>query len=432
MHAKSRISASVSATAVVIATAGLLAAGPSAAADCPDSTAITSNLTCTITGPAGQLAKYDVEVIGAGGGSNQGGDANDGGSGAIVTATLEIPTGSNLAITIGRGGATGTNLGPGSGGGGSTGLELGSTLLVEAGGGGGVGNYYGGGSGAANNTAAGGNAADNDYSGSPCLAPGSGGQGAPGTGAPGDGGLASGGNWTCSAMSAAGSDGQPASSDGSGGAGGATGLDQPGGSGGNGLSPGGNGGFYEAGDTYSGGGGGGGYGGGGGGTGDGSSSNTGGGAGGSYVNADYLVGSAAYAPSAPGSPGGGGDGAAAESGSDGQVTLTLKGYVPDESGLSVNALSASTKLPRAGRSVLVRSATISPAGAGAISSISVRCRPVTRGDIRWCVATSNRKTGRVVVHTLGMGKVRITVVIKTRSKSDSYQPQRWARTWTTR
>lgn len=431
MRNKTRIAASASATAIVIATAGLVFAGPSAAADCPDGTAITSNLTCTVTGPAGQLAKYDVEVIGAGGGSNQGGDENDGGSGAIVTATLEIPTGSSLDITIGRGGATGTNAGPGSGGGGSTGLEIGSTLLVEAGGGGGVGNYYGGGSGAANNTAAGGDAADNAYNGSPCLAPGSGGQGAPGTGAPGDGGLASGGDWTCPAMSAAGSDGQPASSDGSGGAGGATGVGEPGGSGGNGLSPGGNGGYHD-GPEYSGGGGGGGYGGGGGGTGDGSSSNTGGGAGGSYVNADYLVGSAAYEPSAPGFPGGGGDGESAESGSDGQVTLTLKGYVPDASGLSVNAVPASTKLPRAGRSVLVRSATVSPASAGVISSISVRCRPLTRGDVRWCVASMNRHTGRVVVRTLGMGKIRVTVVIKTRSKSASYQPQTWARSWTTR
>lgn len=253
----------------------------------------TSAGTETITVPDGAYA-IDIVVIGGGGGG--GGyttavplNGADGGSGAYLSASFDISNLDQLLVQVAAGGTGGNSglTGYSAGGGGYSAIFRGATrtasgvLIVAGGGGGGAAVYdsYIGGSGSSANTAAGGNGVGRNASG---------GEGADGTGSGGDGGVGIIGNGSAGSSWSVGG-----AVNGGGGAGNA------GGDGGDG------------------------YGGGGGGANDNISNFGGGGAGGSYVDTQYLIGSATFA-SATGANGAAGQGgtSAAQPGATGGV-----GYV---------------------------------------------------------------------------------------------------------
>lgn len=242
------------------------------------------------TVPAGVTSMQVIAIGGGGGGSgieSNSGIGSSGGSGAQVTATLSVTSGQVIALVVGGGGTGGLSepngiCGVGGGGGGASSIDVGNADQVIAGGAG-----AGGGGGSC---------------GSPGYFGGSGG-GAGGTGGAGagvyggaGGGGGIGGAAGSSFIGMAGGNG----SGGPGGAGGSNGTPYPGGAGGSGVGggAGGNGSFGS-------GGGGGGYGGG-------ASYEAGGGAGGSTSQSGTGYSAASNA------------GAAATSGGDGSIILTLQ------------------------------------------------------------------------------------------------------------
>lgn len=279
---------------------------PAEAATCSGQVAVGQTYTCgpqvagslQVTVPAG-VASVSVTATGGGGGKNAA--LGNGGSGAMVSATLAVTPGTVLTIYAGSGGGAGLggsgnvggagygaggNGGPfwgdgfgggyGGGGGGSSALLVGGAVAIVAGGGGGGGNYYGGSSGGANGGTT--SVAGSGGNGGGTCAVGGGGGNANGSGSAGT--TSGTGVTTASTSSYAGRGG---------------------------------GGTYGAGGASSGGGGGGGgYGGGGAGNWNGPSGGCtlagGGGAGGSYAPAGATFGSAANAGGVATS-GAGGDGA---------------------------------------------------------------------------------------------------------------------------
>lgn len=100
--------------------------------------------------------------------------------------------------------------------------------------------------------------------------------------------------------------------------------------------------------------------------------------------------------------------------------------------LKVNARSAK-KLANNKRTTVVKSAKVTPAADGKIKSITVRCAPKrqSRGDMRYCTYTKNKKSGKVTVTPLAGRGTTVKVTIKTKPKAGStYEPETWKRTWT--
>jgi len=245
----------------------------------------------TIAVPTGANA---IEVVVIGGGGGGGGELSGtfggaGGSGASASGTLTLSQGTTLLnVKVGGGGA-GQNSG-GQGGDFSR-LQTNSGVLLALAGGGGGGGF-------ADPDATGGDGSSSQ------------------TGAGGDGG---------DSQKGKGATGGSGGSAGLGGAGGEAKDDDDPTEGGRGSDYADDGeGAGGLGDGTSGGFGGDGYGGGGGG-GSGTSGRGGGGAGGSYVNTEFVIGSAVFATATgiPGSGGAGGTDGGGESGQTGSVTITF-------------------------------------------------------------------------------------------------------------
>jgi hypothetical protein len=192
----SRLLASVAGLASACAL-GLMNATPaSAAPTCTPAPVLGATVTCTfssggfteLTVPDGVFA-VSLDVAGGGGGRNS--TLSDGGSGALVRATVDVRPGQTLRVWVGGGGGMGTGgggLGFGNGGspagsfggagGGSSAVLLDGIVVVVAGAGGGGGsNSLGAGLGTGGSSLQ-----DGSSGGLGCLAPDAGGGGANGVG----------------------------------------------------------------------------------------------------------------------------------------------------------------------------------------------------------------------------------------------------------